>query len=769
MTRLPIPSPASQVSAALEEDNTGQKEKPVLAPTLRESLEILDSQPSEEARHHLLSVSDIHQRDQYGTTLVDLAVYNHKPHLIGPLAEAGAAVRYANLQYAVEMGHSDSVVALIARGVATHTKEGEERANNNDLLQKAIFIGNFPMVELLLAESKKGNLTIEINHKNKDGKSLLEEVETKIRLSYDATPYHPIRALLREYGAQTEKELKREQKAATVAKGVLSSLPQEKPTAPEVIASVFFPGRGDVADFFTDKIKSAYEHPVLQPVMQAIALAGLGTHDEGLNNPKGKRFKIIGIPAPIEQKNRNIVSRGYYSNKNSVFALVTDNPVPYDWGSVLHESTHFVMQEVFKNDCNPYHQGDGAQEKCMDTIVTRANLQFTFRKGEADAKEEEALNAIRAVFECYNYTQYNLELIVKVPEVMGLMGPERGYSWLNENVPELVTFYNDHVNPAIRNYLREHKVDDYIQLPSAEQSTLIPPAEHRLVVASKAGDTVAVQELLKTREIFEEVLSHAYKEAHEAGQRETLSVLTEHIHHLSPESKGLLLNYSVKTDNAPLMEKLLQEETAEISLDHKRNALKNAGMLGHQHHALRLLTDCGPLLSAEGTLNKDLWQVEKHTTYRKQWQETVATYKSQQEEPQQVDTVEVAEILLKEQEKSPPPLVNEPPLDPADVTVIIEKLCQDAGIISKRGKVGVLATEGKVKFEQLPPSEQGSITEKGFAAALKSRYEGFVTQKTSYRGKSYLGIIKDKEIRGEAWRTILYEAASSSKDGSPVR
>lgn len=45
---------------------------------------------------------------------------------------------------------------------------------------------------------------------------------------------------------------------------------------------------------------------------------------------------------------------------------------------------------------------------------------------------------------------------------MMVMGEEKGTAWLKDNTPKLLQFYQQHVNPALENYMKEHQFEQHI-------------------------------------------------------------------------------------------------------------------------------------------------------------------------------------------------------------------------------------------------------------------------------------------------------------------
>jgi hypothetical protein len=98
-------------------------------------------------------------------------------------------------------------------------------------------------------------------------------------------------------------------------------------------------------------------------------------------------------------------------------------------GSLLHKLTHAVAYEVYENGGNPYFQNhDEGNKKIFQQIVKR--LQ---------ALPHRVCDQIAQVFESYDAREWDLELIVRVPEI--LAEDESGRAKLEQHYPDLLSYY----------------------------------------------------------------------------------------------------------------------------------------------------------------------------------------------------------------------------------------------------------------------------------------------------------------------------------------
>jgi len=62
----------------------------------------------------------------------------------------------------------------------------------------------------------------------------------------------------------------------------------------------------------------------------------------------------------------------------------------------------------------------------------------------------------------YNQFQQNAELIVRVPQIIAALGNEKGKDWLQQQVPELLDYYENVFNREIEIYCKEQNIEQFI-------------------------------------------------------------------------------------------------------------------------------------------------------------------------------------------------------------------------------------------------------------------------------------------------------------------
>lgn len=138
------------------------------------------------------------------------------------------------------------------------------------------------------------------------------------------------------------------------------------------------------------------------------------------------------------------------------------------WGTVLHESTHHMMQQIFGHG-SPYAKDDKSKRTEFEEIRKKISemvgnqfpqagqnngpMQGPVPTAVAKACEETLRDAFGGT---YPESSRDSELIARVPEILGTHG-QQGKAWLSANVPELLAFWNEQVVPALKLKLERHE------------------------------------------------------------------------------------------------------------------------------------------------------------------------------------------------------------------------------------------------------------------------------------------------------------------------
>jgi predicted SprT family Zn-dependent metalloprotease len=231
------------------------------------------------------------------------------------------------------------------------------------------------------------------------------------------------------------------------------------------------------------RLQEIYEQSkILGPVMDVATYAMRGGHDRSFSKQKELNIYIID-PKALASKSGLDKGGGVYPFENGIFIdyglLEEPNKIV---GVILHEITHFVVNEVFKNKALPYfsHQESQDYKEVMKQTAER-NKEFSEMMKQAAERNEAAKfseddqtaqEIISNVFTAYP-TEHarEQELIVRVSEIIGTLGPEKGASWLEKNYPELYTYFKDTFRPTVDKYLHS---PGRPAIRAAESTTSLP-------------------------------------------------------------------------------------------------------------------------------------------------------------------------------------------------------------------------------------------------------------------------------------------------------
>lgn len=223
---------------------------------------------------------------------------------------------------------------------------------------------------------------------------------------------------------------------------------------------------------FSDYSKS----PLMAPVLYVLALAALNEHKGSHSETKKKPLKVVIYDDHHMQhvvtksdSSKNIESiGGVYTHKSSIYSVA--NLVQ----NIYHESTHMVANEVFRNFAKPYRSDDKVSEQKFDAVVLEVKDALpAVNKNAQSPNEKRAYEALAAGFSSsYTKAQWGIELIVKVPEILSILGYNDGYKWLQTNAPSLLEYYEKSFLSECLKFLSEQHVELYLTLSDDFKSTM---------------------------------------------------------------------------------------------------------------------------------------------------------------------------------------------------------------------------------------------------------------------------------------------------------
>lgn len=247
----------------------------------------------------------------------------------------------------------------------------------------------------------------------------------------------------------TLSEHKKRIKSRMQAHGPLSEVPKNQRVKPHnLIESVIFFENPENKAFFQGKLESLYQNLVMKPLMDILALF--------VRSEEGFKIFIVDGPDVSNVKPTEKNTEGYYINgKNSVFVAGKINKgVDYIVSCIVHESCHYVANKLYQNHANPFFDGDEDGIKVWAEAAQEVfNMLNSGNKWEdLDNDEYVCMKLLEDVFTAYNQKEWLTELVVRVPQIISLIGPEKGLHWLRENTPLLLNAYEEHFNMEAVNF-----------------------------------------------------------------------------------------------------------------------------------------------------------------------------------------------------------------------------------------------------------------------------------------------------------------------------
>ncbi len=101
-------------------------------------------------------------------------------------------------------------------------------------------------------------------------------------------------------------------------------------------------------------------------------------------------------------------------------------------GTIAHELTHQAVYLLYRNDCNPFDTEDA---NAISKLSNARDQAYYFSKDPI----------ITRVFTVYKDTDYDAEIIVRVPHILAKYGYKKGHELLEDEAPLLVQFYQNFI------------------------------------------------------------------------------------------------------------------------------------------------------------------------------------------------------------------------------------------------------------------------------------------------------------------------------------
>lgn len=187
---------------------------------------------------------------------------------------------------------------------------------------------------------------------------------------------------------------------------------------------------------------------VLRPLLNIIALSCRGIRA----NDNGRLFKAI---INTEANVMNLVMSadkytfGMYRSKKTVF--VAGKKFTRIMSTLLHEMKHFVDKKVFKSVLKNF-----SVEFKKQFELIKKNLENEIRRMPTDLEEFRLLKLSFGSAALSDDAEQlkNVEILARIPETLGLLGPKNGAAFLSLYTPDLWKFYQEVYNPALEKYIQ---------------------------------------------------------------------------------------------------------------------------------------------------------------------------------------------------------------------------------------------------------------------------------------------------------------------------
>lgn len=157
---------------------------------------------------------------------------------------------------------------------------------------------------------------------------------------------------------------------------------------------------------------------------------------------------------PDGQDGKNAV--GIFIHTNTIFVGGARNKNEVR-GTIIHELTHFMAQDIFKNSCNPYHEDDSKNKTQFDEIANELKEKYQSLDPILAAIFMYVVHEDRSVKPNYKASEYNRELIVRVPQMLVKYRDQspNGFERLEREAPRLLGYYNNVFLKAAKNHIEK--------------------------------------------------------------------------------------------------------------------------------------------------------------------------------------------------------------------------------------------------------------------------------------------------------------------------
>ncbi len=201
-------------------------------------------------------------------------------------------------------------------------------------------------------------------------------------------------------------------------------------------------------------------NPVMKPLLDLVLLGAEAGHKTAQKVSGKKRLNIVITNSDnlSELRADGDDHHGQYNNGNRVYIASEGDDVRETLSTLLHELKHFADAQVYQDD-KPYI-GD-SQKVMFDAVKDKlkANAEKFFAQ-PAEARnpvDQEMYSRIVSIFTSYKPEEQDVEVLVKVPEIIGYLGVKDGYDWLQQHEPALLKFYEMYFNPACVAYVEQQR------------------------------------------------------------------------------------------------------------------------------------------------------------------------------------------------------------------------------------------------------------------------------------------------------------------------
>lgn len=240
---------------------------------------------------------------------------------------------------------------------------------------------------------------------------------------------------------------------------------QDKPSELTPLYQAFFAENKGLAARLIPPLERIYnsDNEILKPLLDLGILAAQGRHESGVKVDKKLKVILVTNTHVGDVQPGFEAAGGLYNLKHTIYSSDHKGAIISTLGTILHELKHFADQQIYGSAHKPFFDQHKDHFMQVKARLEKSSTEYLAKHAATAAPDDIDVGiyrAINSIFTGYKPSVQDAEVLVKVPEIIGYLGVERGVAWLQKNEPALLKFYIHRFNPACQAYIDKHQAPD---------------------------------------------------------------------------------------------------------------------------------------------------------------------------------------------------------------------------------------------------------------------------------------------------------------------